>query len=75
MKTKSVTLSIFGLGCGGGGARTIERALAQTTGVITTHVNPATEKAYIDYDPEQTNPEKLMRVIEAVGYRVCQTAR
>ena len=64
-----VTLPIAGLMCGGGGALTIERALQQVPGVIRAYVNPATEMAYVEYDPDQMGLDGLKRAIESVGYQ------
>lgn len=62
-------IPVYDLGCGGAGASTIERRLAATDGVVSVYVNPATETAYIDFDPTETDPSTLARVIEQVGYR------
>lgn len=69
MKTRRMTLSIDNLSCGGGGALTIERCLVRTTGVIYAYVNPATEMAYIEYDPERTDPQQLVKVVNQSGFR------
>ncbi len=60
---------MYGLGCGGAGATTIERELAATDGVLRVYVNPATETAYVDYDPAETDAPALARAIERAGYR------
>lgn len=65
-----VRIPVYGLGCGGGAARSIERRLAATEGVQRVYVNPATETAYIDYDPAQTDAWALARAIESTGYPV-----
>lgn len=62
-------IPVYGLGCGGSGATTIERELAATHGVLRVYVNPATETAYIDYDPTKTDAWVLARAIERTGYR------
>ena len=67
--TARVTLPITGLLCGGGGALTLERVLQRLTGVIRAYVNPATEMAYIEYDPARTDLPALKRLIESAGYR------
>ena len=64
-----VTLPILGLTCGGGGALSVERSLLRVPGVIWAYVNPATEMAYVEYDPEQTNQEALREAVEWSGYR------
>ena len=59
--TRGVRIPVYGLGCGGAGRSTIERELAATDGVLRAYVNPATETAYIDYDPAETDPWALAR--------------
>lgn len=65
----TIRIPIYGLGCGGGGAATIERELGREPGVLEVYVNPATEAAYIDYAPALTNPARLAHIIEQAGYR------
>lgn len=68
MKTQRITLPICDLSCGGGGVLIVERALARTTGVLYVYVNPATEMAYIEYDPAQTDLQRLNTVVEHAGF-------
>jgi cation transport ATPase len=68
MTTQRITLPIYNLGCGGGGSLAIERALTKTPGVAQAYVNPATEMAYVVYDPALANPEQFAAVIERMGY-------
>ena len=65
---RRTTLPIYGLGCGGGGALTIERALTRTPGVRRVYVNPMTEMAYLEYNPAQVTPSKIVAVIEDLGF-------
>lgn len=65
---RGLRIPVYGLDCGGAGATTIERELAATDGVVRAHVNPATETAYVDYDPAEAGPEVLIRAIERAGY-------
>jgi cation transport ATPase len=70
MDTKrGLMVPVHGLGCGGAGATTIERALMITPGVLRAYVNPATETAYVDYDPAETDASALVHAIERTGYR------
>lgn len=70
MNTKrQLQIPVYDLGCGGAGARTIERELAATDGVLRAYVNPATETAYIDYDPAEVDSWTLARAVERAGYR------
>ena len=66
---RGLRIPVYGLGCGGAGATTIERELAATDGVLRAYVNPATETAYVDYDPAETDAWVLARAIERAGYR------
>ena len=65
---KQIALPVYQLGCGGGGALTLERRLAKTSGVLYVYVNPATEMAYVDYDPTRIDPDGLRAVIIRAGY-------
>ena len=67
--TRGLRIPVYGLGCGGAGRSTIERELAATDGVLSAYVNPATETAYIDYDPAETDPWVLAQAIERAGYQ------
>ena len=69
MSTVRATLPIGGLSCRGGGALTVERALAQVPGVLVSSVNPATEMAYVQYDPAVCSPHDLLAAVEEVGFR------
>ena len=66
---RGLRIPIFGLGCGGAGATTIEHELAATDGVVRVYVNPATETAYVDYDPAETDASTLALAVERAGYR------
>ena len=68
MTTQRITLPIYNLGCGGGGSLTIERALTKAPGVTQAYVNPATEMAYVVYDPALARPDQLAAVIDRMGY-------
>ena len=69
MATERVTLPIEGLGCGGGGALTVERALTRQSGVTSAYVNPATEMAYIQYDPEAVSLDQIGLLVIQAGFR------
>jgi len=69
MKTQRMTLPIFDLSCVGSGVLIIEHALARTPGVMYVYVNPATEMAYIMYDPSLSDPDRLVKVVEHTGFR------
>ena len=69
VKTRRVTVFIYELGCGGGGALTVERALAKVPGVVQVYVNAATETAYVEYDPALAGVDRLIAAVEGVGFR------
>jgi copper chaperone CopZ len=70
MNVRRVTLEIHGLGCGGGGVLSVERALSHVNGVRRAYVNPATEMAYVEYDPDVVDSLTLVRTIEKTGLSV-----
>lgn len=72
MATQRITLPIDNLGCGGGGALTVEHALARLPGVARVYVNPATEMAYIEFDPAVTGPRHFIDALTRVGFRAGQ---
>ena len=69
METIRITIPIGNLSFGGGGVLTIERALARTPGVVYVYANPATEMAYVAYDPARCDADGLTGVIERLGFR------
>ena len=69
MSRARATLPILGLTCGGGGVLAVELALQQAPGVLRAYANPATEMAYVEYDPGKTDLGALERAIEQAGYR------
>jgi len=68
-KSEKLTLKVGGMSCASCAQR-IEKALKKTKGVQEAHVNLATEKAAVFYDPIQITPEKIGKVVEGTGYQV-----
>lgn len=68
MKTHHITLPIEDLRCGG--ALIVERALVRTPGVVRVYVNPATEMAYIEFEPTATDIGHLTAAIESAGFHI-----
>jgi len=68
-------IPISGLGCGGGGAVTLERAIASMAGVRRVYVNPATETAYVSAEPDAVDIPALVHIIDEAGYRAGRPVR
>ena len=45
----------------------MERALGGVPGVVHAYVNPSTEMAYVEYDPERTGVDRLKRAVQSAG--------
>lgn len=73
MTSTRLTLPIYGLSCGGGGAMDVERVLARTRGMTGVYVNPLTETAYVNYDPALVSPVQLAAAVAAAGFRTDAT--
>lgn len=71
---RGLRIPVYGLGCGGAEATSIERVLAATDGVLRAYVNPATETVYVGYDPAETDASELARAIERAGYQAGRPA-
>lgn len=69
VQIKRVAIPLYGLGCGGGGVLTVERALHRVAGVRNAYANPATEMAYVEYDPDLCSPARLVIAINGTGLR------
>jgi cation transport ATPase len=68
MTTQRMTVPIYNLGCAGGGALVVERTLARTPGVARVYVNPATEMAYVEFDPDALSPSAVTAAVTAAGF-------
>ncbi|MEI6570420.1 MAG: heavy metal translocating P-type ATPase [Actinomycetes bacterium] len=62
-------LSIEGMTCGACAA-SVERGLSAVSGVASAHVNFATERATVIFDPASADREMLVAAVVAAGYRV-----
>ena len=67
-RTQRITLPVYNLGCGSGATAQIERALTRTPGVKHVYVNPATEMAYVEYDPCQLRSDQVAAIVERAGF-------
>jgi copper chaperone CopZ len=68
MNRTRIMLPIEGLGCLGGGALLVERALAHVPGVLRVYVNPATEMAYVQYETDRCSAKELRAAIRQAGF-------
>ena len=75
MNKERVTIAVQGLGCGGAGALTAERAIARLKGVSSAYVNAATEMAYVEYDPSVACLHDLVKAVEGTGLRAGEMTR
>lgn len=67
-----VTLNISGMHCASC-ASNIETALKEVKGVFKAQVNFASEKAYIEFEPQKINAEALISVIKKAGYKASES--
>src|SRR5437763_2676105 len=66
-ETRRIELPITGMTCAAC-ARRVERGLSKTPGVGAAHVNFATARATVEYDPRRTDVRRLVEAVEGVGY-------
>ena len=64
-------LNIKGMTCASC-ASVIEYGLKKEQGINSVSVNLASEKAYLDFDPQKTNLEKIEKVIKGLGYAIAR---
>jgi Cu+-exporting ATPase len=64
---QTAALEITGMHCASCVAR-VEDALKSVPGVSEAAVNLITEKARVEYDPQQAQPEQLLTAVEDIGY-------
>lgn len=74
-QTERMTLAISGFACGGGGSLLAERAICKVPGVVRVYVNPATEMAYVEYEPQLMDMTQLIAAVERTGLRVAEPRR
>ncbi len=72
-KMKSLEIKIEGMHCGGC-ANTIEALLAREPGVKSVIVSHAKGQGRFLYDPTMTDPDRISKAIEQMGYRVVDKA-
>ncbi len=69
METKQIDLQVGGMTCAACSSR-VERGLKKLDGVSNVHVNLATERAAVEYDPATVAIAKLIEAVTAMGYTV-----
>jgi len=62
-----LSLKLRGMGCASC-ASNIEKAIQQVPGVMECQVNFGAEQATVQYNPQQTNLEKIQEAVEKAGY-------
>jgi Cu+-exporting ATPase len=67
-----IDLPVSGMTCAAC-ARTIQRALGATSGVVRANVNLATNTATVEFDPASARPADFINAIEELGYGVPET--
>jgi Cu+-exporting ATPase len=67
METQTVELDVLGMTCASC-ANTVERTLSRTEGVEAAHVNIATERASVTFDPAVVDLSRLVGKVREVGY-------
>ena len=68
-QTKNISLPVTDMTCASCSA-TVEKALSKTPGVDKASVNLASEKASVEYAPDEVNKKELIRAISDTGYGV-----
>jgi len=69
METKQIDFQVGGMTCAACSSR-VERGLKKLDGVNNAHVNLATEKAMVEYDPAKVTIERFLEAIDSMGYTV-----
>ena len=69
--SNQVTIPIGGMTCAACAQR-IEKAIEKLTGIIKVSVNLATEKATVEYDPQQIKLSAIKQCIEKTGYKALE---
>lgn len=67
MKTQKETFPVIGMSCASC-AISVESMVAATKGVKNASVNYANEQLQVEYDAEETNPQKIKEAVLSIGY-------
>jgi len=66
--TQRVQVPIVGMNCASC-SLTIEKQISKLPGIERVNVNYTTEKAYVEYRPEQTSTDDIVKAIKSAGYK------
>src|SRR4030042_5343947 len=69
MSESQLTLALKGIHCSGC-VQTIETGLSRVRGISRVSINFAMKQAFIQYDPEQVEPARVIQAIFDLGYSV-----
>jgi len=72
-KTEELQLDIAGMHCASC-VRHVENALSKVSGVSTASVNLASERATVEYNPDQADIQELEKAVEQAGYKVISSS-
>ena len=67
--TQKLVLDIKGMTCSGCEAH-VEQAATKVDGIQKAKASYAEGKAEIEFDPEKTNPEKIIEAVKTTGYKI-----
>lgn len=70
--TAQVTFQISGMHCTSCGMN-IDGELEESAGVLSAQTSYAKSETKVEYDPQQTSPLELQKVIESLNYQITQT--
>lgn len=74
MTQKKAMIKISGMHCAAC-AQIIQKALSKAKGVSKARVNFASETAYVDFDDDHINEEKLKEIIRNTGYDITEESK
>jgi copper chaperone CopZ len=69
MSAETVTLPVSGMTCGGC-ARSVEKKLSSTAGVVRAKVDLDAATATVEFDPARTAVPALVAAVEQIGFSV-----
>lgn len=67
--SETTVLAIKGMTCGGCTGK-VKAKLAETEGVIAFEVSLEDKQAKVEYNPEKTSPEDIVKAVSTTGFQV-----